>query len=278
MKAIRGLIKFAHARNLIDRDPAAGYELPDGTSEPIEIFTPEEVRLIFDDPRPGMTNAWTFLTQTALRIGEFCWLMKSDVVIGAAGMPTSILIRPKTCPSSGVAWHPKHRLSREVPLCPSASAIAATMLTTGDGPWLFSRLTPAAPNHGRWRTATLRDLFIRRLIRCGIRHGHPHVLRHTFASYLVNVVGMSLVQVQSFLGHRDLKSTAQYLHTSVREISQVLWKADFSLLQAIPTTTEAAACGATSAQSSDLPRIASPAAVESSAPPACQEISAPPAK
>jgi integrase len=42
---------------------------------------------------------------------------------------------------------------------------------------------------------------------------HPHLFRHTYATGLV-ASGVPLDAVQAWLGHADLASTAEYLHTA----------------------------------------------------------------
>ena len=43
------------------------------------------------------------------------------------------------------------------------------------------------------------------------RRIHPHILRHTFATYLLDG-GVNLIEVQRLLGHEDLTTTAIYVH------------------------------------------------------------------
>jgi len=47
----------------------------------------------------------------------------------------------------------------------------------------------------------------------GIDHAHPHMLRHSFASHMVEQ-GVSLEYIQAMMGHRDSESTHRYIHVA----------------------------------------------------------------
>lgn len=47
----------------------------------------------------------------------------------------------------------------------------------------------------------------------GISNAHPHTLRHSFASHMVEQ-GVSLENIQAMMGHRDADSTHKYIHVS----------------------------------------------------------------
>ena len=51
----------------------------------------------------------------------------------------------------------------------------------------------------------------------GLRHIHPHILRHTFASNALNS-GMDITVIQHLLGHTDPKTTLIYAELSTRMI------------------------------------------------------------
>ena len=63
-------------------------------------------------------------------------------------------------------------------------------------------------------SSALRRRYNATLQAAGLRRLRIHDLRHTFGSLAINVA--SIVQVQAWMGHADIKTTMRYLHHKSR--------------------------------------------------------------
>lgn len=62
----------------------------------------------------------------------------------------------------------------------------------------------------------------------GIERLHPHALRHTAATYLLEATDGDIRTVQEFLGHADLKTTSIYAHVRPVRLKEAMGKLDYS--------------------------------------------------
>ena len=96
--------------------------------------------------------------------------------------------------------------------------------------WLFESRR-GTNNH--ISTATLTQVLKRAARHAGItKRVYPHILRHCFATHLLEN-GVQLNVIQSYLGHRHLKTTCTYAHVTQRMLENVVSPEDM-LAEAVP--------------------------------------------
>jgi integrase/recombinase XerD len=87
--------------------------------------------------------------------------------------------------------------------------------TRPQGDWLF----PGGMNAGHASPETTRRVFHKAVAAAGItKKVTPHSLRHSFATHLIDI-GIDVTTVQALLGHKSIRTTVLYTHTSVERIA-----------------------------------------------------------
>jgi len=216
LSAIRQLHRFLYAEGMRGDDPAAILEGPRRAPSLPKILSVEEVegllaaalRAAAEAPEKSAAQLATartvclleLLYATGLRVSELVALPKT----AAKRSEPLILVRGKG------------GRERLVPLSePARRAMTAyrqILEARGDGargPWLF----PAESESGHLsRQVFARDLkTIAALAGLNSARVSPHVLRHAFASHLLQN-GADLRIVQELLGHADISTTQIYTH------------------------------------------------------------------
>ena len=113
----------------------------------------------------------------------------------------------------------KGSLSTDQPITGNALRALKTYLQsrTDHLPWLFvsERGTPFT-RQGLYYLITVIGQ------RAGLKHVHPHMLRHS-CGYALADKGADARLIQDYLGHRDLRHTARYTRTAVKRF-EGLWE------------------------------------------------------
>jgi len=203
-------------------DPTLGLRAPRGTGRLPKIVHEEQLHQILDEPpaRAGLTDdqladprqravhlrdqaVLELLYGSGLRVSELCGLRQRDldllgrrITVWGKGSKQRMLPLSEPSVDAVAAWLDEGR-----PLMADASLGDVVFFNRAG-----SRLSP-------------RD--VRRLLdRRSVEPTHPHALRHTFATHLLDG-GADLRSVQELLGHEDLATTQIYTHISKERLRDV---------------------------------------------------------
>ncbi len=114
---------------------------------------------------------------------------------------------------------------RSVPVGGAALRALAAWMDVRNEMAAFGEVALFVSNRGTRLTASqVRSRLKLRAMKAGLpTHVHPHMLRHSFASHLLQSSG-DLRAVQELLGHASIATTQIYTHTSVERLKQVYAK------------------------------------------------------
>lgn len=204
VSALRRYFAYLRREGVVPTDPSTSLRAPSGEGRLPRVLDHADVHTLLDGPAPDDEPHWRRLRDDAVlevlygsgvRVGELCGLRVDSLDLSGGAVSV---------------WG-KGSKERRVPL--SAPAVGALRA------WLGVRHEVVAPEAGaalfgneRGHALTPRD--VRRIIdRRSPRPTHPHALRHTFATHLLDG-GADLRAVQDLLGHADVATTQRYTHVS----------------------------------------------------------------
>lgn len=214
--ALRRYFAWCTRTGRIGADPATGLSAPGSTGRLPRVLRDEELVKVLDDP-PGTTAedppairsrddaVLELLYGSGLRVSEVCGLRPDDLDLSRRRV---------------VVWG-KGSKQRVVPL--SAPAVDALEQWLGHGRRVLA--TADSPSDAVFlnrKGNRLGPRDVRRLLdRRAPSPTHPHALRHTFATHLLDN-GADLRAVQELLGHSDLSTTQLYTHVSKERLRSVV--------------------------------------------------------
>ena len=216
LAGVRRYFAWLRRRGVIPADPTIGVRAPSGGSRLPRVLRHEELSALLDEP-PAAIDAdpparrvrddavLELLYGSGLRVAEVCGLRIDDVDLRAPAV--SVL-------GKRGKW-------RRVPITARAAEALQAWLEGGrDG--YVSGMSPADAVFLNQRGNRLGPRDCRRIIdRRAATPTHPHALRHSFATHLLDG-GADLRAVQELLGHSDLQTTQRYTHVSAGRLRAVL--------------------------------------------------------
>jgi len=202
---VRAILRYARSQGWIEQDPTANIEAqPVRYSGDYDFYSVEEINALVGAAETEQEAAiYRTAAMTGLRRGELVALRWRDVDFAGRA------IRVRANYSFGQLVTPKSGKVRTVPMVPDVSAPLARLRRrpefTGDEDPVFVR-----PAGGHLVADVMRRRYVLAVERAQLRPLPFHSLRHHFGSIAVNRA--SLVQVQSWMGHSHIQTTARYLH------------------------------------------------------------------
>lgn len=223
LSAIRQFHRFLHGDGLAPDNPATAIDSPRAARPLPKMISQQDVALLADAARARVSTAKGRPLVKALRLHCLIELLY------ATGLRVSELVGLTAQAASAerdfILVKGKGGRERLVPVSATARAVLeayrAALAKTGDAgsKWLF-------PSTGAAGHLT-RQHFALELKALGREAGldaaklSPHVLRHGFASHLLEG-GADLRAVQQMLGHADISTTQIYTHVQAERLREVV--------------------------------------------------------
>jgi len=213
--SLRRYFGWLRSAGVIATDPTTRLSAPKGDGRLPHVLRADELHVLLDDP-PARTLDDNPIVRTrddaviellygsGLRVSEVCGATVPDVdpdrrriVVWGKGGKQRQVPMGEACAEAVRRW--------------LAPGVRGAMLGADSGDTLFV--------NRRGRRLTPRD--VRRILdRRALAPTHPHALRHTFATHLLDG-GADLRAVQELLGHADLATTQLYTHVSRERLRRV---------------------------------------------------------
>ncbi len=216
LASVRAFTRFLTSRRFLSSNPTAGISAPKVTKRLPTFLSEREMSLLFIvPPEPGIIDLrdraiLETLYGTGIRLSELLSLKTGD--IDHRGATLRVM--------------GKGRKERIVPLGRAAGDALREYLASREG----APRTPQDPVFEGRRGRSLSERTVQRLVKRRLaevseaRRMSPHVLRHTFATHMLNA-GADLRAVQELLGHASLSSTQIYTHVTTERLKEVYRKA-----------------------------------------------------
>ncbi len=204
-------------------DPCAGLSVPAGAARLPEVLTESSIQSLLAGQSPAASGdhplrrlrddaVLELLYGSGLRVAELCALRRVDLDL----------------PRSRVQVTGKGAKQRLLPLsAPAVSALQRYEQAQAAAAKQGEATVPdeEAPLFWNLRGRPLGPRDVRRIMdRRAAEPTHPHALRHTFATHLLDG-GADLRSVQDLLGHESIGTTQVYTHVSRRRLRSVIEEA-----------------------------------------------------
>ena len=216
--SLRSLYRYLRREGLAHTDPFAALT-PLRTSRRLPRFVPDDEmshvvetvmeRLHDDDARRRRDALMVLILYTCgLRLAELTGLDTDDIINSG----------------SALRVHGKGDKTRIVPLVARVAREIQIYMEQDSSPKICKNGEKALFLSGTGKRISRSDVqrsVARLLTECGVKGKcSPHVLRHTFATHLLND-GADLREIQELMGHTSLKATQVYTHNNIAQLQRI---------------------------------------------------------
>lgn len=228
LAAIRVFCRWAVGEKLLATDPSTVLERPTKWRNLPDVLSPSQMRKLVEAPMPRDGDARNLhlrdrallelLYASGLRASEVAGIKTSDLhmalgVVRVTGKGN----KQRLVPVHAAAMHAvSHYLAECRPILAAGpgAEVGGPPMGRDEGRLLLSATGRPLERVAVWQIVR------KAAIAGGLRHVHPHMLRHSFATHLL-AGGADLRVVQDLLGHADIGTTQIYTHVDRSQLKAV---------------------------------------------------------
>lgn len=212
LSAVKGLHLFLVREGYADKSPAASIPLPKQPEKLPCVLSIAQVNEMLSKPHGASPAAvrdqaiLEVLYGCGLRVSELCGLDLGDVFLDEGFLRV-------------VGKGSKERIA---PISGVAACALAAYLGEARGELVGRKATSAVflnARGGRLSRQSVHAIVARAGLSIGVKSLHPHTLRHSFATHLLEG-GADLRVIQELLGHSDISTTQIYTHVDRSHIQE----------------------------------------------------------
>lgn len=213
LSAVKGLHRFLAREGICDANPAANVPMPKSPQRLPDVLSIGQINALLVQAFPltaaGLRDKAILevLYGSGLRVSECCGLNRDDCLLDEG----YLRIRGK----GG-----KERIA---PIAGTALGALSDYLDEGRRELANPKRPSAAvflnARGGRLTRQSVHAIVTRAGLAIGIKDLHPHTLRHSFATHLLEG-GADLRAIQEMLGHSDISTTQIYTHVDRSHIRE----------------------------------------------------------
>lgn len=238
LASIRSFFRFLVSEGEISKDPTEGLPVPKTPRRPPRPLPVDDCHVLLAEPRPARArkragtdaaseddDSREFDALVALRdraIVEF--LYGTGIRVGEM---VALDVRDLELATGQVRVLGKGRKERVVPIPKQAREVLTLWVEARSRPGILAEpLFIALRRRSEGKPRRLGDRDVRRILTARAKAAgipdrvHPHRLRHSYATHLLDM-GADLREIQELLGHSSLSTTQKYTAVSIEQLRRV---------------------------------------------------------